>query len=282
MNGKGKLQKQYEYVYAHAFPPQYDYATLPDGRAWILAIKKCLSPDIIIIVNSSLKLIMSVLRRERARSLSAPASITFPAVGVKKLRLEKKAVVQLILESTTSHCQDRVYLTGNFKACAEVGKELKDLSGIIERELQGENRRLIEEVVRRILTAIIRNHDITWELLFEAIESLFTKELVDFTVFGIALVRRYKDELPNSLTNWVIDIVAGLMASAYERYHINEWIQEQGGWRGVLQLIRNKYQTFAEYVPVPRGLGSWRQTAVAAGGVLIGVITVGAGVWYFR
>lgn len=169
-------------------------------------------------------------------------------------------------------------------ACTQVGKELSELSGLIERELQGDNQGFIEQV-RNILAAI-RNQDITiWEPFFKAVENLIsrqvcTKTFVNFTVFGIALVRRYNDESPNSSINWVIDVVAELVSTAYERYHIDEWIQEQGGWRGVLQLVRNTYQSFVDYVPVPRGLNSWRQIA-ATGGVAIGAIAFGAGVWYF-
>ena len=37
------------------------------------------------------------------------------------------------------------------------------------------------------------------------------------------------------------------MATAYQRYHIDDWIQEQSGWTGVLKLVRKKYQTFIHY-----------------------------------
>lgn len=224
----------------------------------------------------------STLRRERGRSLSAPASIMFPAAAAKK---PTKAGIKLILKSamTSQGTRCQINVNEDAKACTEVGQELRELSGLIERELQGENQSFINQIIT-ILTAI-RNQDATiWEPFFKALENMIsrqvcTKTFVNFTAFGIALVRRYHDESPNSSIHWVIDIVAELVSSAYERYHIDEWIQEQGGWRGVLQLVRNKYQSFVDYVPVPRGLELWRQIAVTSG-VAIGAIAVGAGVWY--
>lgn len=220
------------------------------------------------------------LRRERVRSLSAPASITFPAVAVKE---PTKAGIKTILKSAMTSQGTRCLINEDTKACTEVGQELRELSGLIERELQGENQTFIEQV-RHILTAI-RNQDTTiWEPFFKAVENMISKQVctktfVNFTAFGIALVRRYNEESPSNSIHWVIDIVTELVSSAYERYHIDEWIQEQGGWRGVLQLVRNKYQSFVDYVPVPRGFELWRQIAVT-GGVAIGAIAVGAGVWY--
>ena len=227
---------------------------------------------------------MSQSTLRRSRSLTAPASITSQVTAVKELT---KDGIKLILKSAMTPSQSTRCLFNvheNTKACTEVGQELSNLSGLIEKELQGENQSFIVQV-RNILTAI-RNQDITiWEPFFKAVETLIsrqvcTKTFINFTVFGIALVRRYNDESPNSSIDWVIDVVAELVSTAYERYHINEWIQEQGGWRGVLQLVRNTYQSFVDYVPVPRGLNSWRQIAVT-GGVAIGAIAVGAGVWYF-
>ena len=91
-------------------------------------------------------------------------------------------------------------------------------------------------------------------------------------------LHHYKEEC---LTNWVNDLIAELIAP-YERYHIHQWIQEGGGCIGVLKLVRNKYQAFVDCVSRSRRLGSWRQIAVVAGAVTIGVIAVGAGIWYFR
>lgn len=94
--------------------------------------------------------------------------------------------------------------------------------------------------------------------------------------------KRYVEDRDEfQLTYWVNDLIAKLIAP-YERYHVHQWIQEQGGWNGVLKLARNKYQAIVECVPRYRRMGWWRQIAVAAGVVTISVVAVGAGIWYFR
>ena len=228
----------------------------------------------------------STLRRERVkvrRTLSAPKSITF-SPSMTEPRFESKAEMKLILENLLTS-QDR--LRAN-QVCTEVGQELQEISYLVEKELQTEKSLSFTQKVKNILAAIRSQEVHIWEPFFEALESLIgqqvcTKTFVNITAFGIAIVRRYKEELPNSTTNWVISLVVELMMSAYERYRIYDWIQQQGGWRGVLELVRRRYQTFVDYAfPLPRRLGSWRQIAVGSG-VMIGVVVVSAaGIWFYK
>ena len=166
----------------------------------------------------------------RARSLSAPVSVASPVAVMKHwqefaARSETKAKKKLILEAAVSRGLTFHLIDDNsdMKACTEIGRELSNISDLIEK--------------------------------------------------------RYGEEA--ALTNWVNDLISELIAP-YERYHIHQWIQEQGGWIGVLKSVRNKYQAFVECVPRSRRLGSWRQIAVAAGGVTIGMIVASAGIWYYR
>lgn len=224
----------------------------------------------------------STLRREkfRVRSLSAPAT---SVTAMKRSWVENNIEMKLILESALTS-QDKHFLISANKACAEVGQELSELSGLIEKEWQRENWTFIENIYSAIQN---QDADALREAFFEALDDMITgqvctKIFVNFTVFSIILARFYEQDSSNCSTNGVINLVAKLMTLAYERYHINEWIQEQGGWTGVLKLVRNQYQTFVDgCVLIPRGLGSWRQIAMA-GGVTIGAIAVGAGIWYFR
>ena len=92
-------------------------------------------------------------------------------------------------------------------------------------------------------------------------------------------IRRYKEESP--LTSCLNEVIAELTAQ-YERYHVQEWIQELSDWTRAMKLFRNKYRVFLDTcVPRARRLGSWRQMAMA-GGVTISTIAVGAGIWCFR
>ena len=226
----------------------------------------------------------STLRKERfkfKRSLSAPESL--PTLR----QSERKAELKIILKSAASTSQESLHLSfnGGMEGCTEVAQELNEISRLVEKELRNENQTFIQQV-RRILAAIRYQDAAIWEPFFEALESMVNREVhiktfVNFTAFGVALVRRYKEESPDSPTNWIIDLVAELMVSAYERYNIDNWIQEQGGWKGVLRLIRNKCQTVVDYIPARRGMGSWRQAAVTGAGVIC-LIAVGAAIWHIR
>ena len=105
------------------------------------------------------------------------------------------------------------------------------------------------------------------------------QDLSDISYLVEKDLRQYK--LESSLTSCLNEVIAELSAQ-YERYHVQEWIQELSDWTRAMKLVRNKYQVFLDTcVPRARRLGSWRQMAVA-GGVTISMIAVGAGVWCFR
>ena len=225
----------------------------------------------------------STLRRERSGRFIALARITPLAVTVNDLT--KAEVKRFFKHTMICQCSENklsiIDANRATKVCTNVAQER---GGLIEAELQGENPQCFNEQVKVILIAI-RNQDITiWEPFFIATENMITRQIcmkmfVNFTAFVIALFRRYKNESPKSSVNWATDVVAEMVSSAYERYHINEWIQEQGGWRGVLQLVRNEYQSFVDCVPVPRGLVWWSRQVVVKVGVAISAIVIGVGDW---
>jgi len=66
--------------------------------------------------------------------------------------------------------------------------------------------------------------------------------------------------------------ICELMESANQRYHIDDWVEEQGGWAGVLRLVREKYQTAIDYA-----IERWGVT-VGVAGAIVGVVAFA--IWY--
>ena len=226
----------------------------------------------------------STLREKYTRSFSAPESTA---------SIEARIVLESALERELSqphHQQEQSKQESILEAssnaianvtCKELGQELVAVSTQI-----GEKDSKRQEIITRIITAVIeQNVDEISEPFFEAIESMVNRRMnvdtfINVMVFCITLVRRYRAASLSSWQDkaiWVTEQVYELMLSAYQRYHIDDWIQQQGGWTGVLRLVRKKYQTFSDYAIGGRGFT--RRNAVAAGGiVLIGAVVFA--VWY--
>lgn len=227
----------------------------------------------------------STLREKyRSRSLSAPESTTSQEAKIVFESALKHAVRQQQVESTQQAVLHAVVNEGESvkEACAELGQELVTVSTQI-----GESRdsKVVEIITRIIQAAGNQSVDEISTPFFEAIESIVNQRItidtfVNVMVFCITLVRSYRDASPSSWEDkavWITEQVSSLMAAAYQRYHIDDWIQEQGGWTGVLRLVRKKYQTFTDYAT--GGQGFTRRQAVTAGAGVICIITVAA-IWY--
>ena len=221
----------------------------------------------------------STLREKYTRSHSAPESTA---------SIEARIVFESALERELSqqHQQEQEsVLEASLNAsvtCKELGQELVVVSTQIDKKDSK-----IQEIIKRIITAVIEqnNVDRISEPFFEAIESMVNRRMnvdtfINVMVFCITLVRRYKDASLSSWQDkavWVTEQVYELMVSAYQRYHIDDWIQEQGGWTGVLRLVRKKYQTFSDYAIGRRGLT--RRNAGTAGAIVL-ISAVAFTVWY--
>lgn len=249
-----------------------------------LIIWTCINSGISSALIQNRNKMQSTLReRYRNRSLSAPGSTTSQ---------EARIVFETALQHAASQQQEqsqqqqsvvvnRTQSSNVSDACTELGQELVTVSTQI-----GERDSGIKQIITRIVTAVIdQNVDDISVPFFEAIESIINRRMdidtfVNVMVFCITLVRRYRAaslSTREDKASWVIEQVSELMASAYQRYHIDDWIQEQGGWMGVLRLVRMKYQTFTDYA-----IREWnftrRQTATA--GSIVIVSAVAFIVWY--
>ena len=225
----------------------------------------------------------STLREKYSRSLSAPESITSQEAKLVFKSALQHAVRQYQEEST----QQTVVVNESeaVEAYTELGQELVAVSTQI-----GENRdSKIKEIITRIYAAV--SHQSIDEVstpFFEAIESMVNREItvdtfVNVMVFCITLVRSYRNASPTSWedrTVWIAQQVSILMAAAYQRYHIDDWIQEQGGWTGVLRLVRKKYQTVTDYATGGRGFTTGQKVAAGAGVAGIAGIIALVAIWY--
>ena len=229
----------------------------------------------------STKMQSTLREKYRSRSLSAPESTTSQEVKIVFESALQHAVQQQQVESTQ---QAVVVNEGESvkEACTELGQELVTVSTQI-----GESRdnKILEIITRIIKAAGNQSVDEISTPFFEAIESIINRRItidtfVNVMVFCITLVRNYRDASPSSWEDkvvWITEKVSSLMATAYQRYHIDDWIQEQGGWTGVLRLVRKKYQTFTDYATGGRRFT--RRQAVAASAGVISIIAVVA-IWY--
>lgn len=225
----------------------------------------------------------STLREKYTRSFSAPESTaSIEARIVFESALERE-LSQQHLQQEQSKQESVLEASSNASVtCKELGQELVVVSTQI-----GKKDGKIQEIITRIIMAVIEQNNVDQisEPFFEAIESMVKRRMnvdtfINVMVFCITLVRRYRAASLSSWQDkavWVTEQVYELMVSAYQRYHIDDWIQEQGGWTGVLKLVRKKYQTFSDYAIGERGLT--RRNAVAAGAIVL-ISAVGFAVWY--
>lgn len=218
----------------------------------------------------------STLReRYRSRSFSAPGSTT---------SVEARRVFESALRHAASQHEEQsqhsIVVNGSAESsdvCTELGQELVTASSQIDEKLQ--------QIIKEIVTAVREQNVDLSRPFYEAVESIINRKItvdtfINVMVFCITLVRRYKAESPSSWQDkavWITEQVYELMASAYQRYHIDDWIREQGGWTGVLKLVRTKCQTFTDYAIQP--VFARRQTAVAAGTIVV-FGAVGLIIWY--
>ena len=229
----------------------------------------------------------STLRENyRNRSLSAPGGT---ASSEARIILESAVQHSVVTVSPNlrSQRQESVVVNGqstsnNSNVYTELGQELVAVSDQVDER--------IKEIIRQIITRIsaaVSDQDLDGISVpfFEAIESIVKRRInidtfINVMVFCITLVRRYRATAPSSWQDkamWMTEQIYELMASAYQRYHIDDWIEEQGGWTGVLRLVREKYQTITDYAIGRRG--SMRQNLTA--GVAVTIVGVVAfTVWY--
>lgn len=166
----------------------------------------------------------------------------------------------------------------------ELGQELATISSQIE-PVSGGSR--MQELITRIMEAVScsENDDGIASTFFEAIESMVTNRrmnldaFINTMVFCIKLVRRYRAASPSSWEEksmWMIGQICELIEGAYQRYNIDGWVQEQGGWNNILTQVRTRYRNFYDYAIQP---ACTRQTAVTAGTIII-VTVVAFAIWY--
>jgi len=172
----------------------------------------------------------------------------------------------------------------------ELAKELNAISDRVSDRL-GEQFRQFDESIEGIISekfarisAAVFDEDLDGISVpfFEAMESIVKLEInvdtfINTMVFCIKLVRRYRKTSPTTFQDkamWMTEQICELMESAYQRYRIGDWIEEQGGWPGVLRLVRKKYQTITDYGE------RWGVNRVTVGvaGAIVGVVAIA--IWY--
>ena len=225
----------------------------------------------------------STLREKYARSLSAPESTASVEARIVIESALERELPQQRRKREHSKQEPAIEPSSNASVtCKELGQELV----VVSTQIGEKDSLRIQEIITRIITAVTdQNVDGISEPFFEAIESMVNRRMnvdtfIKVMVFCITLVRRYIAASPSSWKDkavWVTEQVYELMASAYQRYHIDDWIQEQGGWTGVLRLVRKKYQTFSDYAI--GGQGSTRRNAATAGAIVV-IGAVAFAVWY--
>ena len=159
-----------------------------------------------------------------------------------------------------------------------------------KQSIQIENREnRVQIITSRIIRAATGNLSVdeAAPALIDAVEDVFVNQRVtiytflNVTVFSITLVQSYRDASPRSWEDkkvWVMEQVSILMAAAYQRYDIDDGIQEQSGWTGVLRLVRehavpNLHRLYATGVQ-----GFMRRRQAVAG--MICIITTVAAIWH--
>ena len=225
----------------------------------------------------------STLKASYSRSLSAPGSSTDNEMRIVFESALRRSVSQQRSEQSQQETvlNRDVEALSNLHACEELGGELITVSTQIDWSEK------IQEIVATIIKAVSdQNLGGISEPFFQAVESIVNRKVnidtfVNVTVFCVTLVRRYKAASPSSWEHrsaWMTEQVYELMAAAYQRYQIDEWIQRKGGWAGVLRLVRKKYQTITDYATGGRGFT--RQHAAIAGTVIIS-FGVAFTIWYY-
>ena len=154
---------------------------------------------------------------------------------------------------------------------------LRKCAVVFKHSIQIESRDL--QIIIRIIRAATGNLSVdeAAPALLDAFEDVVNRRItiytfLNVTVFSIPLVQSYRDASPSSWKDkevWITEKVSILMAAACQRYHIDDWIQEQSGWTGVLRLVREH--------AVPNLHRLYRRQAVA--GMICIIITVAA-IWH--
>ena len=225
----------------------------------------------------------STLKAKYSRSLSVPGNATSNETRIVFESALRRSVSQQRCEQSqqeTVLVNRDVGALSNVTACEELGGELVTVSTQIDWS------RKIQEIVSTIIGAVSdQNVRGISEPFFQAVESIVNQKVnvdtfVNVTVFCITLIRRYRAASPSSLEDraeWLTEQVYELMEAAYRRYRIADWIKRQGGWTGVLRLVRKKYQTITDYAT--GGQGFTRQHAAIAGTVVVS-FGVAFMIWY--
>ena len=217
------------------------------------------------------------------RSLSAPGNIVST-----EARIVLDSALQHAAQPRQRKHSQSVVVNGDSSSsvsnvCTELGQELVAVSAQIGPQKDDTK---IQKIITKITAAIFEQDvDGISKPFFDALDSIVNKKIdtdtfVNLMVFCIKLVRSYKAASLNSWEDkaaWITEQLYGLIATAYQRYHIDNWIQEQGGWSGVLQLVRTKFQTFTDYAIGGRGLTRKR---AATAGVIIVFSAAALFIWY--
>ena len=220
------------------------------------------------------------------RSLSAPGSI----VSTEARRVLESAL-QHGAEPRQSENSQSLVVNGESSSAidvyTELGQELVAVSTQLQIGVQDDSR--IQEIISRLIAAVV-DQDVAEisEPFFDALDSIVlnkkitTDTFINLMIFCIRLIRRYKAESLSSNWKgkavWITEQIYELIATAYQRYQIDAWIQRQGGWSGVLQLVRTKFQTFTDYAIQGRGFTKKAGAATAGAFVILGAAAFI--VWY--
>ena len=221
---------------------------------------------------------LPITDRFRTRSISAPISAT--AEEMKKST--KKVLVSAVTAQETCTVRMATTSNGQLTPDAEVGLELSTISGQVEEELLGSNQSFVQQVTMIVNAALHQKPDEVHALFFTTLENIVNHEVtfktfVNISVFCIVMWRRYKEETSENSRTWITEQVAELMVVAYSRYHIDEWIEQIGGWSGVLTVVRETYHSVIDYARPPGRRGS----LIAAGAGVAAIAAAGIGTWWY-
>ena len=144
------------------------------------------------------------------------------------------------------------------------------------------------EIIIRIIRAATGNLSVdeAAPALADAVEDVIYQRITIYTflnvmVFSITLVQSYSDASPRSWEDkavWITEQVSSVKAAAYQRYHIDDWIQEQSGWTGVLRLVREHAVPNLHRLYAAGAKGFMRRRQAVAG--MICIITTVAAIWH--
>ena len=226
---------------------------------------------------------LPITDRFKIRSISAPSSAETEKMKKSIMEVLKSAVTDQETRTVQPPMTSSSQLTPD--AEIELGLELARRSDRVEEELQGNNQSFLQQVYR-IVNALLQNEnkDEVYELFFVTLESTVKREVnfrtfVNISVFCIVMWRRYKEVSSDNSRSWITEQVVELMTIAYSRYEIDVWIEEMGGWPGVLARVRGAYHSAIDYaMPSNERRGS----LIAASAGVAGVAAIaGIGAWWY-